>query len=429
MRAINKILTLLIQVLLVGICLSQGQEKTSLTEKDLEKYTYYFDIEDNRFTGAGAKILADEINKNQYILLGEYHDSARISEFTRALIPVFHDAGGRRFALEIGPVSVEILAELSRDYSKIAENLNVFNGKYYVTRPSERRLTPIPFFANLEDAEFLAEAVKRNFDLIGLDQEFLHGYLPLMERMYANLGSRKKRELKPLFEQVAKQVRAFSESDARDEKLLAVSFSESAEIQKFLEAASEKSPENRRIAEALRITNEIYLNNANRKYYAANSGRIDYMKRNLREAFARLKFDLKKEKLLLKMGAVHTGRGFSPLSLFEIGNTLSELAEINGNRSLHLRFDRRFYVENGKEIDILDNKEAFSYRFQPLLQMAKKDRWTIIDLRPLRQAVFYWRRYALDEFVIEQFKNHDLYIIPKMESSARLNIALRNNQK
>src|SRR4051794_35076397 len=78
-----------------------AQDKPPLTEKDLEKYTYYFDITDNRFTGDGAKFLADEINKNQFILLGEYHGSLRISEFAGALIPVFHDAGCRNFALEI----------------------------------------------------------------------------------------------------------------------------------------------------------------------------------------------------------------------------------------------------------------------------------------------------------------------------------------
>src|SRR3712207_9532180 len=78
------------------------------------------------------------------------------------------------------------------------------------------------------------------------------------------------------------------------------------------------------------------------------------MKKNLAEGFAKLKFDLKKDKMLLKMGAVHTGRGFSDLSLFEIGNTLSELAAFHGNRSLHIVFGSRFYfAANGQEIDSL----------------------------------------------------------------------------
>jgi hypothetical protein len=127
--------------------------------------------------------------------------------------------------------------------------------------------------------------------------------------------------------------------------------------------------------------------------------------------------------MLLKMGGVHTGRGFSPLSLFEMGNALSELAELNGNRSLHVNFTSRYYVDGGKEIDALDNSKGFLYRFQPLLQMAKKDEWTIIDLRPLREAVFYHRKYEMDAVLLEWFRQHDIVIIPKLEKDLTLNIA------
>ncbi|HCA58459.1 MAG TPA: hypothetical protein DEP46_10785, partial [Blastocatellia bacterium] len=118
----------------------------------------------------------------------------------------------------------------------------------------------------------------------------------------------------------------------------------------------------------------------------------------------------------LKMGSVHTGRGFSPLSLFEIGNTLSEIAEFNGSSSLHISFGTRFYMDGGQEIDALQDKAGFLYRFGSLTQMAERDRWTVIDLRPLREAVFYHRRFKIDDVVIELFENHDLLIIPKLET-------------
>lgn len=393
-----------------------AQTKQPLTEKDLEKFTYYFDVADGRFTGDGAKFLADEIGRNQYILLGEYHGSLRISEFTKALIPVFHDAGCRTFGLEVGPISSKELTSFSKDPAKILENLNSFNSKYLMSR-GPREFTPIPFFSNVEDAEFLAEAAKRKWKLIGLDQEFSFNYLPLIDRLYENLSVSNKERLRSLYEQTTASVKNIYAEDASGVKNQYIAISESIEFNKFLDLASEKNVQNKEIADALRITTGIYKNNAStiRKYYAANSTRVDYMKQNLAAGFAKNAFDVKKDKMLLKMGAVHTGRGFSPLSLFEIGNNLSELADFHGNRSLHLNFHSRFYVEGGKEIDALENKTGFDYRFQSLLQMGKRDQWTVIDLRPLREAVFYHRRFSMDDIVLEIFKNHDLFVIPKLE--------------
>lgn len=392
------------------------QEKPALSEQDLEKYTTYFDIENNRLTGDGARVLIDEINRSQFVLIGEYHNSRRISEFTKAVIPVFHDAGCRTFALEIGPVSAEILSELSAEESRVIADLKNFNSQFLVAG-SRRAYTPIPFFGNTEDAEFLLEARKRKWNLLGLDQEFSFGYLPLIERMYKNLKPKEQARLKPLYENVNASIRSFYEADLKGEKSLYKAILESKETNEFLDSAAKANPQNKRIADAVRFTTEIYYLNDDkiRKYYEANSRRVGYMKKNLADGFVRLKFDFKKDKMLLKMGAVHTGRGFSDLSLFEIGNTLSELAELNGNRSLHIEFGSRFYVENGKEIDALADEKGFLYRYQALLQMGRKDRWTLIDLRPLREKVFYGRRFKLDPIVLEIFKNQDFYIIPKLE--------------
>lgn len=178
--------------LICGFFPITAQEKPGLSVKDLEKHSFYFDISDNRLVGDGAKFLTDEIKQSQYVLLGEYHGSSRISEFTKAVIPIFHEAGCRTFALEIGPVSAEILSELSNDADRTVSNLKNFNSNYYVSDKT-RTFTAIPFFTNVEDAQFLAEARKRKWNLLGLDQEFSFSYLPLMARIYANLKPEKRR--------------------------------------------------------------------------------------------------------------------------------------------------------------------------------------------------------------------------------------------
>ena len=394
-----------------------AQQKPALSASDLEKHTHYFDVVDDKIVGEGSAVLAEALHGSQFVLLGEYHNSLRISEFTNALIPILHGNGFRNLALEVGPVSAELLSELSNDPANTVAALRSFNSRYSV-RDNDNTYTPIPFFSNVEDAKFLAEARRRNWNLVGLDQEFSFSYLPLIERLYKNLKPREQTRLKNLYEEVNAAIKSFYEADIKREKSLYAAILESKVIHEFLEAAVKDNDANRRIADAIRFTTEIYhLNDASiRKYYQANSGRVAYMKKNLAESFARLRFDPKKDKLLLKMGAVHTGRGFSDLSLFEIGNTLSELAELNGSRSLHIYFGSRFYNNNGRAVDALDESNSFLSRFKGLTQMARRDKWTVIDLRPLRQTVFYARKFQLDNVVLEVFKNHDLFIIPKIEA-------------
>jgi len=397
------------------------QSANEITRADLEKHTYYFDVEKDAIIGDGAKFLASEFAKSQFVIIGEYHGSLRISEFTKAVIPRLHESGFRTLALEVGPISVQLLRELWTPYNTTSKKLRDFNTKY-LARGERSTFTPIPFFGNVEDAEFLAAASYRKWKLIGLDQEFAFGYLPLIDRMFSNLDRRRQRDLSELHKTVREQINKLYASDlAKDRDRsngndMYSRIQKSAEINRFLDEAAKQSSKNRPIAEAIRRTTELYRLNVVRRYYDNNRGRVGYMKENLGRGFNETGFDPKKDKMLLKMGSVHTGRGFSPLSLFEIGNTLSEIAEFNGSSSLHISFGTRFYMDGGQEIDALQDKAGFLYRFGSLTQMAERDRWTVIDLRPLREAVFYHRRFKIDDVVIELFENHDLLIIPKLET-------------
>jgi hypothetical protein len=402
------------------------EQKPPILPSDLADVTYHFDVLPTGLTGAGAELLAREAGRNQFFIIGEYHGSSRISEFTQAMIPVLHDAGYRHFGLEVGPVSAAILGELSSDPAATTRKLRDFNTRYLRSR-GERDFTPIPFFSTVEDAAFLAQAAMRRWSLIGLDQEFSFSHLPLIERMYRNLPAGRQSALRAQYDQAVDAFEVIYRDDAARTRNAAIAISESAAIQAFLDEASEDTPTNAAIAVALRTTTEIYRNNANtiRKYYLANDTRVQYMKANLAAGFAATRFDQTRDKMLLKMGAVHTGRGFSPLSLFEIGNTLSELAAVNGNASVHLYFMPPHYVEDGREVDALADPDGFDQRFKALLQMGRRDQWTVIDLRPLREAVFYHRRFEVDEVVRDIWKNHDLVVIPKLDPTPTPNYETR----
>mgnify|MGYP006888931436 CR=1 FL=1 len=386
------------------------------------KCTRYFAIEDGKLVGEGADYLVKEMKSSQYLLLGEYHHSYQISKLTGALIPVLHNAGYRSMALEVGPESVKILKELSKVPEKVAGNLHAFNTKYHVILDSSIYV-PIPFFENTEDAAFLKELAKYNWNLIGLDQEFIISYLPLLEKMQTNLGDKQKQQLTEAYLKAQRVIKEAYKTENDGGKEIQETLSESVDFYNYLELSSYRNKTNKKIADALRKTTSIYLKSVKKQYLEQNTERVSYMKENLANYISGNKYDCKHDKMFLKMGSVHSGRGFSPLSLYEIGNTISELAAYHGNKSLHISINSRFYVDKEIEIDELSDTTSYGYRLKPFLQMGKRDKWTLIDLRPLKYRVFYSREYKLEELILNIFKGYDIYLIPPVDIEPTLNLS------
>jgi hypothetical protein len=98
------------------------------------------------------------------------------------------------------------------------------------------------FFENVEDAEFSAEAARRNWNLFGLDQEFSFSYVPLVERMYQSLSRKKQNELKALFDKSVSLFKTFYENEAKGGQPASIAIYDSKEINQFLEAAAKDNP-------------------------------------------------------------------------------------------------------------------------------------------------------------------------------------------
>src|SRR5208283_2420352 len=97
-------------------------------------------------------------------------------------------------------------------------------------------------------------------------------------------------------------------------------------------------------------------------------------------------------KVLMKFGDWHLYKGFNPLQNNDIGNFMTELADGQGTKALHiiilpvkgtrLRFagiGRPYSPESFKMLD--DNDYKF---MQPFVDGAGSEGWTVFDLRKLR---------------------------------------------
>ncbi|MEM7655294.1 MAG: hypothetical protein AAF399_04130 [Bacteroidota bacterium] len=413
----TRVLTLLGLIFSVNSFFAQD----NLTTKVLAPFTYSLQIADGNMKGPGADFLRKEAQESQYMVLGEYHGSPRISEFTEALIPVLHEAAYSFFALEVGPISAQILAELSAESSETQANLRAFNTAYLMPL-GERSYTPIPFFGHEEDAAFLQAASERDWRFMGLDQEFSFSFFPLLDRLNFNLQYLDHPDTSLLPAARDTLLRYYTYDFNRRAKLegvkrkLATSLYQSDYFKALLGQLGKSSEENQAICEAWQETVAIYYANNTGNYWQCNSERIAYMKRQLAEQMNRFGFEQETDKLLLKIGGVHAGKGLSPLRLMEVGNTLHELAAFQGKQSLHITCFSRYYEEHGEVKDELADPAGWSQRFAPLLQMAHPNHWVLIDLRPLRERVFYHNAFQLSPQAKELFHRFDVMLIQPAET-------------
>ncbi len=404
---------LTIIILLISL-VALGQN--GLTKENLNPFTYSFQIEKGKITGEGATFLLQEMFKSQFTMLGEYHGSKRISEFTEAIIPEIDKYGYKTFALEIGPISANILDSTSED---IVKYLNKLNQKYLL-KDDDYIDVPIPFFDYVEDAKFLKQAKNLKWNLIGIDQEYYDSFIMLSDKMYKNLSKKNQKKSEKVYISAIDSLNSYYKGNTA----FSIAVKKSKTIDNFLEEMS-VNDNNTVIVKAFKKSIEIYYLNDTRKYYGNNANRIKYMKENLRRELKNKNFDISKDKLLIKMGQNHLAKGFSPLALYEVGNTLSEIAAYNGNQSFNIAFMSRFSTDKGKIIDLMNSDNNYYKRSNDLRQMGKKDEWVVIDLRKLIKGHFYRpNKYRFNETIENLVKRYDVVVIPKTEVEGTLNYSL-----
>jgi len=377
----------------------------AISKKDFAEYTYSFLSEDGQFSGEGFDFLKNEIEGSQFFLLGEYHNDAGISILTNALLPILAEEGYRHFAVETGPVSAQKLTELGKN-GAVQQNLRDF----YTEQMNLTGDIPIPFFGGIEDAQFLETALKLNYDLWGLDQEYLGGYLFLLEELWqqSEFPERKRSS----YEAARKRIISFYEINRANEDIEVYDNIRNDEIvQSFLDKSTE-TKECRcclDIASEIKESCEIY-HNWKADLTANLEGRTDLMKRHFIKYYEST--NERMPKVFVKMGGMHTARGFTGNADFELGNMLHEWATINGKKDVNVSFATRYYLddETGEIGDNLTYDSEWVENMTPLLSNADTLEWKIVDLRPIKK-LWINRERTLNPQLKRLIKQHDFIII------------------
>lgn len=357
-----------------------ARSQDSLSLDIVKKYTYVLTINGNSLGGQGWDSLRKDIAASQFVLLGENHSSPKLSELTALLLPAMKPLGYRHFIIETGPMASQQLKRLyNKSEAAYSANLHRFLSDYKLEMGSP----PAEFLAMKKDVAMYKAAFENGYSVQGIDKEYYSGYRYLFAELYKYCNST---QLKTLHRQATARAVSIDSQYLTDKKFTRIAhLQQDSLIQFFLAIVATKNKAAAFIADQMRKSWQVYRLYESKNYYTSEAIRIQLLKKNFGDYYYRQSNTLKPFKAFIKYGNVHTVRGESYLGHADIGNLVSELAALNGNRSLHIQNMRRFrYNATGEIMDFLDK----GYEVYPhIIMMTDKDNWVLIDLQPLKELL------------------------------------------
>lgn len=383
-----------------------GQD--TLTTEMVEPFSYRFHVENRQLKGKGVDSLLSEIRKSHFVLLGETHDDAKIAEFTNVLLSELHNLDYKYFLTEHGRYGIDFLLEEANKDSTIVSGICQINTREY-ERLDEY---PFPFLTGIEDAQFVATALKHGYQIYGIDQEFFYSFPFLFDKLYNN--SNKSDSIKDSYKAALVFLFEQYQNDATEKDYpICKNLLESEKILTFFDLLR-TDPYSRKIVKDVRQSWEIYeMNRTNRQESFAIRGNL--MKNRFmtfHDSIANI--ESTNSKFIIKLGALHIMRGTTPLGIKDIGEIVHQTAIQNGQKDLNIYFMFRYYLDEEENLGYFDNSEGNSNWLKerkPLMLQGQPDSWTIIDLKKLKNMVNSSKLFVYQP-INDMMNRHDYVIIP-----------------
>jgi hypothetical protein len=406
---------LIIYVLSILLYTSLAFSQDTISIEYVKHHTYEFQLSERGLEGVGGTFLTEEFRNAQFVLLGEFHGEARISQFTAAILPELAKVGFSYFCLETGPHSTRLLSEICKN-SDVPSALSNFYSEYY----KEVKDIPIPFLEGIEDAEFLKAAINNNYTLFGIDQEYYSSTLLLLNAL---LSLDKNKSTIQHHGVAATYVKEQQLIDAEESNYpLHSHLLESLELKRFFNSLDTTNVEINRIIEDLKMSWRIYeLHSSNLNQNLEM--RSNYMKRLFATNYKLFSEKNALPKILIKMGAYHTMRGITYNAVYDIGNLVSELSDFNGTKDVNIGFLFRYYEDDKEPEGYFDNSIGESNwlkQRQPLLLQGQKDNWVVIDLKNMKDDIINKKIWCYPD-IQNMMYDVDLVIIPPMAKDISIN--------
>lgn len=320
------------------------------------------ELGDSGLTGPGADFVLQEADAARFFLIGESHGNVETCRLTTWLLDELKGRGYGAYALETGPASTELYTRIARD--KGAQGIFELTAEFPFS---------VAFLNWREEVEVFAHALDQGWAVWGLDQEFIGSGRFLLSRLIELAGDDAAKKLAT--EWHGKAMQGFAHfAKTGDQSMGFMATVTDADFDALDAAFADADHEATHILGELRASATVYGHYSARRYYMNNYDRIKLMKRHFVD-----RLQTTDDKVLMKFGSAHMGRGYSPFDQLDLGNIAAELAFADGSDSFHLQvFAKQSVQSDGTVKDFTASPELAP------LYAEVPDTGGVLDLRALR---------------------------------------------
>ena len=366
-----------------------AQQSPPAFEQKLREARYDLRIENGKMSGSAAPVLEDAIAKAQFVLIGEDHLTREIPAFATAVCDLMAPQGLSAIAVEAGPHAAEFASSSFGKPDRLAR----------MAALAKQYPNSVAFLDMQQEDDLVAHCAQSaqtahsllHLHLWGLDQEFVGSAGWLLDSILAtHLNPAATAEITRLkSEEQQDAIRAKETGDPSKLFLMAVSDSELADTATVLQR--DANPAANALFHELMESHEIYLENMQGSP-ESNSQRARLMKTHFRRDLESAAADGHPQKVLVKLGDWHLYKGFNPLHQRDLGNYIAEMADAQGNASLHIcvlgaKGTHRVFAGYARptQLEKFVMDEDSDYRWlKPAIDNQAANAWTLYDLRKLR---------------------------------------------
>ena len=366
----------------------------SLITKIAKQNHLIFGVDKNTFKGLGWDTLVSQIQKSDFVLIGEDHFTNEIPFFTSAVV---NKVKFDNFFGEIDPYSAKIIE------SKI-KTLNDLQLKKYQEEFEE----VFAFYGMEPESQLLTQLVKSNTAIYGLDQILMNA-----DRLICNdlKNKTKNKKAKKIYEAIEVKSKDYFSSFLKDPSkpmyLMTDEFDKQlSELKRLTLSHQEKEKIN-----DLKLTAKIYKEQNHHL-------RIQLMKNNLMKVYP----EWHSKKNLFKFGAIHVSKGESFFKIYDMGNVVNNIADSEFKNSLHIMIVGKSGMQGSpfkgfpaKAVD--ENSDNLKF-LKPLFTAVSSQDWYCFDMRQLRDAKEQGKIEVKDITLSRAIDGYDyVIIIPKVTAA------------
>ncbi len=361
-------------ILLILLATTQihAQTDSSLVQFILT-HTHEIDVSGEKLQGDGAEIIQQALEGSQFVLIGEQHGIEEVGHFTHVIFEECQKLDYKYLALEVSPMMAE---EMLR---RVPEGLDAWK-QFSLQYPFG-----VAFYDNGQDFSMLSSGVE-NGKIWGLDQVFIAESRILMSRLVEIATSDHQKSIAEKYRKMGEEGAKSAMQSMQMTDLLLFQMTDSL-LTVFREtfAGHDEALE---ILYEIEKSRDVYQAYFDKNYYGNNKLRIDLMKEHFISYYEKAReMDGLLPKVVLKFGAYHMYRGFSPVQMLDLGNLTHELASINGHHTVSFGFMGLKGATSNPMTGVqeFDNTtEMDPHLAEALDQKALTGGYYLVDFRPLR---------------------------------------------